>query len=420
MNTILVGLQWGDEGKGKIIDYLCRDKDIIVRFQGGNNAGHTVVINGNKFVFHLIPSGILREGKICAIGNGTVIDPAVLIEEIKSLSAAHVDVSPENLKISMLAHVIMPYHRLMDALREKNEIRKIGTTKRGIGPCYMDKVSRFGIRIVDLIDPEIFERKLKENLKEKNPLFKKVYGDKGFSFHAIYEEYCKFAKQLKPYACDLVDFFYKEKTKSFLFEGAQGAFLDVDFGTYPYVTSSTTLSTNAISGSGLSFVKADEIIGVTKAYTTRVGEGPFPTELDDATGEYFRKKGKEFGATTGRPRRCGWLDLALLKRSVILNNVTSIVLTKLDILDDLPCIQVCTGYKEKNRSCEGFPIDLARITPVYATMPGWKTNTENIRKYAQLPQEAKNYISAIEEYLGCPVAYVSVGEMRDAIIKKDK
>ncbi|MDD5195462.1 MAG: adenylosuccinate synthase [Candidatus Omnitrophica bacterium] len=419
MNTVLVGLQWGDEGKGKIIDYLCRNKDIIVRFQGGNNAGHTVVINGKKFVFHLIPSGILRQGKICAIGNGAVIDPAVLIEEIKSLTEAGIMISPDNLKISLLAHIIMPYHRLMDALREKNEIRKIGTTKRGIGPCYMDKVSRFGIRVVDLIDPHFFECKLKENLKEKNPLFKKVYGDKGFSFKAIYEEYNAFAKIIKPYSCDLVDYFYKLKEKSFLFEGAQGTFLDVDFGTYPYVTSSTTIATNALCGSGLSFLKPDEIIGVTKAYTTRVGEGPFPTELEDKTGEYFRNKGKEFGATTGRPRRCGWLDLMLLRRAVILNNVSKIVLTKLDILDDLEEIKVCIDYTLKDSASTGFPVDLSKVTPVYKTVKGWKTNTENIRRYEELPLEARNYVTMIEDYLSCKIAYVSVGEMREAIIEKD-
>ncbi|MFH1876641.1 MAG: adenylosuccinate synthase [Candidatus Omnitrophota bacterium] len=418
MNTVVVGLQWGDEGKGKIIDYLCRDKDIIVRFQGGNNAGHTVVIDGKKFVFHLIPSGILRDGKICAIGNGTVIDPQVLIEEIKTLTSGGILVSPENLKISFLAHVIMPYHRQMDALREKNEIRKIGTTKRGIGPCYMDKVSRFGIRIVDFIDQDIFAQKLKENLKEKNPLFEKVYGDRGFTFDEIYDQYREFAKVLAPYACDLIDFFYARRKKSFLFEGAQGAFLDVDFGTYPYVTSSTTLSTNAASGSGLSFIAIGEVIGVTKAYTTRVGEGPFPTELGDVTGEYFRSKGKEFGATTGRPRRCGWLDLALLHRSVILNNVTSIILTKLDILDGLDEIKVATGYTSTGNPEHGFPVDLSRVTPVYEASGGWKTNTEAIREYAKLPPQARSYVEKIETYLGCPVSYVSVGEMREAIIKK--
>ncbi|MEI8350484.1 MAG: adenylosuccinate synthase [Candidatus Omnitrophota bacterium] len=418
MNTVLIGLQWGDEGKGKIVDYLCRDKDIIVRFQGGNNAGHTVIINNKKIVFHLIPSGILRREKICAIGNGVVIDPKVLLEEIQTLSKENVLVSPNNLKISAFSHVIMPYHRILDALREKNEIRKIGTTKRGIGPCYMDKVSRLGIRMIDLVDSRVFSQKLKENLKEKNPLFETVYHHEAFSFDEIYEEYNEYAKQLQPYVCDLVDFFYSHKNKNFLFEGAQGTFLDVDYGTYPYVTSSSTLATNALVGSGLSFVKIDEVIGVTKAYTTRVGEGPFPTELTDKMGEYFLNKGKEYGATTGRPRRCGWLDLVSLRRAARLNAITSIVLTKLDILDDLTEIKVCTEYQEDKKRLETFPADISVVKPVYKTYQGWSENTERMRKYNNLPQRARQYIETIEQFLDCPVEYISVGEMRDAIIKK--
>jgi len=418
MNTVLVGLQWGDEGKGKIVDYLCRDKDIIVRFQGGNNAGHTVIINNKKFVFHLIPSGILRPEKMCAIGNGVVIDPKVLLEEIKTLFKEGVAVSPDNLKISAFSHVIMPYHRILDALREKNEIRKIGTTKRGIGPCYMDKVSRLGIRMIDLVDARVFSQKLKENLKEKNPLFDAVYHQDVFSFDEIYEEYNAYAKQLKPYVCDLVDFFYEYKNKSFLFEGAQGTFLDVDYGTYPYVTSSTTLATNALVGSGLSFVKIDQVIGVTKAYTTRVGEGPFPTELKDKMGEYFLNKGKEYGATTGRPRRCGWLDLVSLKRAARLNAITSIVLTKLDILDEVPEIKVCIEYQDNVKHLNMFPADMSVVKPVYKTYQGWSKNTEQIRTYDDLPQCARQYVETIEQLLDCSVDYISVGEMRDAIIRK--
>jgi len=418
MNTILIGLQWGDEGKGKVIDYLCRSNDVIVRFQGGNNAGHTVVIKGEKFIFHLIPSGLLRKGKVCAIGNGVVIDPKVLLDEIKSLKAKGIDVSPSNLKISPLCHVIMPYHRIMDALREKGRIQKIGTTKRGIGPCYMDKVARCGIRMIDFIDSKIFSLKLKDNLGEKNPIFKKVYKTKGFSFNEIYKEYSALAKILKPYVCDLVDYFYQQRKKKFLFEGAQGTFLDVDFGTYPFVTSSSVISSNALLGTGLSFVSVNSVLGVAKAYTTRVGEGPFPTELEGKFLNYFRNKGVEFGATTGRPRRCGWLDLVLLKRSVILNNVTDLIITKLDVLDGLESINVCVSYKRKGKTLENFPYNLEGVKPVYKKFKGWKNCTNEVRKFSNLPLTARKYIWFIEDFLGVKVTFISVGERREAIFKK--
>lgn len=417
MNSVVIGLQWGDEGKGKIIDYLCRDKDIIVRFQGGNNAGHTVVINGNKFVFHLVPSGILREEKTCVIGNAVVIDPRVLIEEINQLKKQGVVITSKNLKISAYAHIIMPYHRIMDALREKKRAQKIGTTMRGIGPCYTDKAMRCGIRMVDMLDEKAFTIRLKDNIKEKNLIFKKVYDYKGFSFKKIYNEYMEYAQVLRPHICDTVDFFYQQKEKTYLFEGAQGTFLDIDFGTYPFVTSSSTVATNALLGSGLSFLKVGEIIGVAKAYTTRVGEGPFPTELDKDLGDYFQKKGKEFGATTGRPRRCGWLDLVLLKRAVLLNNVNKIILTKLDILDEMKEIKICTSYKNAGKTV-GFPYDLEKITPSYETVPGWQESTDKVREYSQLPARAKQYIEKIEKFLACKIDYVSVGEMREAIIQK--
>ena len=398
MNTILVGLQWGDEGKGKVIDYLCRDANIIVRFQGGNNAGHTVVVGGEKFIFHLIPSGILRKGKICAIGNGVVVDPKVLINEIISLKAKAIDISPKNLKISSLCHVIMPYHSLIDTLREKGRAQKIGTTKRGIGPCYVDKVSRCGIRMVDFIDKQVFRTKLKRNLDEKNPILKKVYGKPGLSFGAIYKEYEKYSKILKPYVCDLIDCFYKQKNKQFLFEGAQGTFLDVDFGTFPFVTSSSVVSGNALLGSGLSFVSVKRFIGVAKAYTTRVGEGPFPTELDGKILDYFRNKGVEFGATTGRPRRCGWLDLVLLRRAIILNKITELVITKLDVLDGLKKIKVCVAYKQKGKLLKKFPYDLEGITPVYKEFKGWEKDISKVRRFLGLPEPARKYISFIEGF----------------------
>ncbi len=418
MNTILIGLQWGDEGKGKVIDYLCRSSDVIVRFQGGNNAGHTVVVKGEKFVFHLIPSGLLRKGKVCVIGNGVVVDPNILIEEINSLKAKGINVSPSNLKISPLCHIIMPYHRIMDALREKGRMSKIGTTKRGIGPCYMDKVSRCGIRMIDFIDPKVFSLKLKDNLGEKNPIFKKVYGARGFSFKEIYEEYNALAKKLKPYVCDLVDYFYKQRKKRFLFEGAQGAFLDVDFGTYPFVTSSSVVSSNALLGSGLSFVPVNKVLGVAKAYTTRVGEGPFPTELEGKFLNYFRNKGVEFGATTGRPRRCGWLDLVLLKRSVILNKVTDLIITKLDVLDGLEKIKVCVGYKHKGKALKNFPCNLEGIQPIYKEFKGWKDCINAARRFSNLPLAARNYVRFIENSLGVKVTFISVGERREAIFEK--
>lgn len=418
MNIAVVGLQWGDEGKGKVIDYFANDCNIIVRFQGGNNAGHTVVVNGKKFIFHLIPSGILRKDKICVIGNGVVVDPEILIQEINSLKREGIEVSPRNLKISYLSHIIMPYHKVMDSLREKKRLQKIGTTRRGIGPCYADKISRCGIRLVDLINPKEFALKLKDNLVSKNSLFRKVYKVGGFSFKKIYERYCWYGKFLKKFACDLVEFFSKQKDKSFLFEGAQGAFLDIDFGTYPFVTSSNTLSLSALTGSGASQIKIHKIMGVTKAYTTRVGQGPFPTELKGKAGNYFREKGKEFGATTNRPRRCGWLDLVILKRAVVLNNVDEIVLTKLDVLDQLKEIKICTAYKYRDKTLESFPMDLSSVKPVYTKIKGWRSPTDKIRIYSELPYQAKKYITTIENYLGRKITYISVGEFREAVIRK--
>lgn len=418
MNTVVIGLQWGDEGKGKIIDYLSRTKDIIVRYQGGNNAGHTVVIGDKKFVFHLIPSGILREDKICALGNGVVIDPVVLMQEIIDLKKAGIKVTPDNLKISSLAQVIMPYHRVMDAMRETKRIQKIGTTGRGIGPCYGDKVARCGIRMIDLIDNKVFSLKLEDNLREKNPLFKNVYNARSFSYKVIYNEYQALAKLLKPYVCDFLDYFYPLRNKKFLFEGAQGTFLDLDYGTYPFVTSSSTIAANYQLGSGLPFVKVDEVIGIAKAYTTRVGEGPFPTELSDGIGSYFQGKGKEFGATTGRPRRCGWLDLALLKRSQRINNITCLAITKLDILTGVDKLDVCVNYKKGSGILKGFPASLYGIKPVYKTMLGWNDPINDIRNYQSLPKKAKDYLGYIEKFLDCGIKYVSVGEQRDAVINR--
>lgn len=420
MNIVVVGLQWGDEGKGKIIDYFSGGADIIVRFQGGNNAGHTVVVNHKKYIFHLIPSGILREKKVCVIGNGVVIDPKVLIEEFDLLKKESIDISSERLKVSLRSHLIMPYHKIMDSLRETKRIEKIGTTKRGIGPCYADKVSRLGIRVADLIHPREFRLKLKENLREKNDLFRKVYGVKGFSFKKIYEEYSFYAQRLQPFVCDVVEYCYKQRKKRFLFEGAQGTFLDIDFGTYPFVTSSHTLSANGVLGSGCSFIPIHKVIGVSKAYTTRVGEGPFPTELKGELGVRFREKGKEFGATTKRPRRCGWFDLMLLKRAVVLNNVNEIVLTKLDVLDEFEEIYFCTAYNGKEKRSGIFPLDLSEAKPEYGRTKGWMSSIENTRIYNQLPRQARKYIEIIERDAGVPISFISVGEVRRAVIKKGK
>lgn len=419
MNVAVVGLQWGDEGKGKIIDYFAKQTDIVVRFQGGNNAGHTVIVGRDKFVFHLIPSGILREGKICVIGNGVVVDPAVLMDEIKVLRDRGISVSGDNLKISLFAHVIMPYHKIMDSLREQQREAKIGTTGRGIGPCYGDKISRCGIRIIDLLNPDVFAAKLKDNLKEKNALFEKVFGVKGFSYNKIYDEYSGYARDIKGLSADLVDFFDKNRKKKFLFEGAQGCFLDIDFGSYPFVTSSSTLSSNALLGSGASFINVDRVFGVTKAYTTRVGEGPFPTELNDNVSQYLRAKGKEFGATTSRPRRCGWLDLVLLKRAVLLNNVTDMVLTKLDVLEGLEDIKLCSSYRDRRTGNElpGFPTDLSLVEPVYKSIRSWEGTLSGIRQYNALPREAKEYVDFIRDYVGARVSFISVGQDRGDIIE---
>jgi adenylosuccinate synthase len=418
MNIAVVGLQWGDEGKGKIIDYLSKDCDLIVRFQGGNNAGHTVVVSGKKFIFHIIPSGILRKKTVSLVGNGVVIDPKILIQEIQELKKAGIEVSPRNLRISSLSHVIMPYHRVMDSFREGRRIQKIGTTKRGIGPCYVDKFSRCGIRMVDLIHPKVFSLKLKDNLREKNPLFKDVYGENVFVFRKIFDEYSRFAKILKPYVCDSVDFLYQNRKKRILFEGAQGTFLDVDFGTYPFVTSSNTVFANTFLGGGASFIKIHRIIGVSKAYTTRVGEGPFPTEFKGKLGEYLRTVGKEFGATTQRARRCGWLDLAMLKRAAVLNNISELALTKLDVLDNIEQIKYAVGYKGWTKKGVAFPYDLSRVLPLYKSIKGWRAQTSGVKRFKLLPPRAKKYIGIIEGMLQRNIRFISVGERREAVIRK--
>ena len=414
-NTVIVGAQWGDEGKGKVIDIYASKADIVVRYQGGNNAGHTVVIGKDSFVLHLIPSGILHKGKICVVGNGVVVDPKALLEEIITLESKGIKIGGR-LLISQDAHVIFPYHRKLDELREAKK-KKIGTTKKGIGPCYADKVARLGIRFVDLLNEKVFKDKLNENLEEKNPVFSKIYNVEGYSFDELYEEYSGYAEKIKKYICDTTVFLNEavSKRKRVLFEGAQGTLLDVDHGTYPFVTSSNSTSGGASTGTGVGPNKMDKVIGVVKAYTTRVGEGPFPTEFSDDLMDRIRTKGKEFGATTGRPRRCGWFDNVVVKHSVMVNGIDEIVVTKLDVLDDLDRLKICTAYKYGGRVYKDFPSDievLSNCEPLYEELPGWKRDTTGITLYSRLPKNAKNYLKRIQKLLSTKIVLVSVGSER--------
>jgi len=413
MNTVLVGAQWGDEGKGKIIDILSAKVDCIVRYQGGSNAGHTVVVDGKEYIFHLIPSGILHDGKVCCIGNGVTIDPESLIKEIEGLAAAGIFID-DRLKISGLAHLIMPYHKVLDKLREAKRTNRIGTTGRGIGPCYADKINRCGIRMIDLLNPRVFREKLEDNLKEKNEIFKKVYRHKGFAFEPIYSQYIKFGRKIAKYICNTALLLNEMDAgkKDILFEGAQGTFLDIDFGTYPFVTSSSATSGGSCIGTGVPPTRIDKVIGVVKAYTTRVGEGPFPTEFGAKFSEFIRQKGHEFGATTGRPRRCGWFDSVMVREAVMLNGITELALTKLDVLDGLKTIELAVGYKYKGKVFKEFPADfdaLSKSKPVYKKVPGWAEPSAACRRYKDLPANAKSYISLLEDLLKARITMVSVG-----------
>lgn len=421
MNIAVIGAQWGDEGKGKIIDILSQDKDITVRYQGGNNAGHTVVVGNKTYVFHLLPSAILHKGKMSVIGNGVVVDPKALLDEIDELNQKGIKVSPGKLRISGLCHIVMPYHRILDGLREEKRKNKIGTTGRGIGPCYADKVTRCGIRMIDLLNPAVLESKLDDNLREKNEIFRKVYGRNDFALGDIFSEYLSYGKRLAPYVCDTVLYLNKsiEDKKTVLFEGAQGTFLDIDFGTYPFVTSSNSFIGGACSGTGVPPTKIHKVIACVKAYTTRVGEGPFPTEFKDELKDIIREKGREFGATTGRPRRCGWFDSVLVRYAVIINGVTALAMMKMDVLDDLEKIKICTGYKFKGKLIKTFPMDfevLSKAEPVYEIVPGWQTSTSGIRQFKKLPVNAQRYIKRLEELLKVKVEIISVGSKRDEII----
>jgi len=419
--TVLVGAQWGDEGKGKVIDILTEDVQCIVRYQGGHNAGHTVVIGEEKYVLHLIPSGILHKGKTCVIGHGVVVDPAALIEEIEFLKAKGFDVE-KSLKVSDKAHVIFPYHCKLDELREVRKKGRIGTTKKGIGPCYADKVSRVGIRISDLFDKDYFRSRLEDNIAEKNAILKNLYEADGFSVEDIFKEYIKYGEYLKKYVCDsvaLVNDAYRND-EAILFEGAQGTFLDVDYGTYPFVTSSNSTAGGACTGAGIGPSRIDRVLGVVKAYTTRVGEGPFPTEFGKDLMEKIREKGGEFGATTGRARRCGWFDAVLVKSSVDINGIDSVIITKLDVLDELETIRICTAYGYKGKvynSIPGIPGFLESCEQIYEEHPGWLEDTSAVKSYDDLPDNARKYIARIRELIGADIMLISVGKSRSQTMK---
>ncbi|MFN7138276.1 MAG: adenylosuccinate synthase [Limisphaerales bacterium] len=416
MNTILVGAQWGDEGKGKIIDVLTEDADYVVRSQGGNNAGHTVFVGPKKYVLHLIPSGILRKKKTCIIGNGVVVDPIGLVKEIDGLESMGISCKGR-LFISETAHIVLPYHRELDAQRETSKGKnKIGTTKRGIGPAYGDKVSRVGLRLIDLINPERFEQKLKQRIKENNEILK-AFGAKPLSFKKVHEEYRIAGERLKPFVTNTVILLHKatEKHAKILFEGAQGTFLDIDHGTYPYVTSSNTTSGGACTGSGVPPNKMDRVVGVMKAYTTRVGEGPLPTENAEIS-DLLHGMGREFGATTGRARRCGWFDSVATRHATMVNGINELAITNLDGLDTVETVKVCIGYKVGNQKYDYIPNDveiLSQCEPIYAEFEGWQTPTDKVKKWKDLPAKARTYLKAISELTGAKLSIVSVGPARE-------
>ncbi|WP_127837399.1 adenylosuccinate synthase [Clostridium prolinivorans] len=419
---VVLGAQWGDEGKGKMTDYLAEKAEVIVRFQGGNNAGHTVEVEDKQYKLHLIPSGILYGNKLNVIGNGVVIDPKALFEEIDYLEGLGVKVTPENLIISDRAHIIMPYHKILDKLKEKSRGKNdIGTTGKGIGPAYTDKVERCGIRVCDLLHTEVFKEKLYENIKTKNDIIVKVYEEEALDFNSICDEYLIYAERIRPFVKDISVRVYDEikSGKNILFEGAQGTLLDIDYGTYPYVTSSNTIAGGVPSGAGIGPSMIDKVVGIAKAYTTRVGKGPFPTELNDKIGEWIREKGHEYGVTTGRSRRCGWLDLVILKSSARISGLTSFVVTKIDTLAGLSKIKVCTGYKLGDKVIDYFPAsleDLAKCEPVYEEFDGWDESVGDARNYEELPENAKKYLKKIEDFTGVKVSIVSVGPRRDQTI----
>ena len=421
-SVVVLGAQWGDEGKGKIVDYLAQKADAVVRYSGGSNAGHTVVVNNVNYKLRLLPSGVLFNDKTNVLGNGVVINPGVVLAEIAGMKEKGIDCS--NLVISDRAHVVLPYHQRLDELQEEAlGAHKIGTTKGGIGPCYMDKVARVGIRVCDLMEPETFADKLKVNLEAKNAIITKIYGAEPFDYETVLKEYLAYAEELRPYVADtgvVMDELFAAG-KSVLFEGAQATFLDIDHGTYPYVTSSNPTAGNACTGSGIGPRYIDHVVGVVKAYTTRVGEGPFITELldTDGPGNQIRETGHEYGTVTGRPRRCGWLDAFMLRYSARLNSLDYLAITRLDILDNMPKIKMCVGYKIGDEVLKRIPASLnvlAKVEPIYEEFEGWMTDISGIRNYDELPENAKKYLARLSEVAGVELGIVSVGPNREQTI----
>jgi len=422
-NVIIVGAQWGDEGKGKVVDIYTEYADDVVRYQGGNNAGHTLVVGEEKVILHLIPSGILHPGKRCIIGNGVVLDPKVFLKEIDNLKSRGYFRDDSQLVVDGNVHIIMPYHTAIDLAREKSsKLRRIGTTGRGIGPTYEDKVGRRGIRLIDLLHPETFSRKLREVLPEKNFLLEKFLGEKPLDLDAIIEEYSAYAERLRTFLGCASTLLSQSLAagKNVLFEGAQGSLLDIDHGTYPYVTSSSTVAGGAATGAGVPPRCLTQVIGLSKAYCTRVGEGPFPTELLDAMGDRLREAGQEFGSTTGRPRRTGWFDGVALRKAVRLSGMTGLAITKMDVLNDLESIKICTGYSYRGELLTEFPQDseiLKDCQPVYEELEGWRSDISGAQKESDLPPAARAYLAKLEAVTGCPVVLVSVGPRRDQTIQ---
>ena len=419
----IIGAQWGDEGKGKVIDLLAQQAKVVIRFSGGDNAGHTVVNPYGEFKLHLIPSGIFSPQATCIIGNGVAVNPAVLIDEVDHLNQRGVDTS--RLFISDRAHLVMPYHILLDGLEEESRGEKaIGTTRKGIGPAFADKAARLGIRAGDLLDKESFRERLRSVLDHKNTVLTKLYGAKPLSLDEVYTQYCGYKERLAPYIRETAGILEEamDKDERIILEGAQGSLLDPDFGTYPYCTSSSPLAAGGCLGAGLSPNRIDRILGVFKAYCTRVGAGPMPTELKDETGDLIRERAHEYGTTTGRPRRCGWFDAMAAKLSSRINGFTEATITRLDILDTLPSIKICVGYKIDGKSVDYFPANIAALSkcqPIYEELPGWQTPTTHIREYDDLPREARQYTARLEEFISCPINLISVGERREQTITKN-
>ena len=422
--NVIVGSQWGDEGKGKIVDLLSKDADVVARYQGGANAGHSIVLKGEKFILHLIPSGILNPQTTCIIGNGVVIDPVVLLEEIELLESKGIKVSGR-LLISHRAHLIMPYHKLLDQAQEDLSTEdKIGTTGRGIGPAYVDKVNRTGIRIVDLLDRGTLIHKIQLNINQKNQILEKIYQRNRLDAKAITRQYLSYDEKMDEYITDISIYMDQaiQDGKEILIEGAQGTLLDIDFGTYPYVTSSNPISGGACTGLGIGPTRISRVIGIIKAYTTRVGHGPFPTEYSGEMSEQMRELGDEYGATTGRPRRCGWFDAVIANYAVRVNGLDCFALTKLDVLDTLSKIKICIAYHIDNKQITNFPADLKTLKqcrPEYVTVPGWGVSTKDIRNYDSLPENAKKYVETIESLVGIPISIISIGPGRDQTILRE-